>query len=95
MMKNSKKESSKDKDISYYQALYVRQGKSGNFRDSEAYDKRMMDIYAEQSKNARKIFEMANQGKGLEYLLPPTQDEEKSESDTQDESKKHTLTKKK
>ena len=35
---------------------------------------------------------MANQGKGLEHLLPPTQDEEKLESDTQDKPKTHKLT---
>ena len=91
-LETSKKESSGVKDISYYQTIYVRQGKSGSFRDSEAHDKMMMDIYAEQSRIARKIFEMANQGKESEHLLPPTQDEEELESDTQDKPKTHKLT---
>ena len=52
----------------------------------------MMDISTEASKKARKIFEMANQGKRLEQLLPPTQDEEELELDTQDKPKTHKLT---
>ena len=49
----------KAKDRSYYQAVYVRQGKSGHFRDSFGYEMMKRDIFDEQRKNARQIFIMA------------------------------------
>ena len=91
-LETSKKESSGVKDISYYQAIYVRQGESRSFSDSEAHHHMMLDALAFQSRIARERFEMDNQGKGLEHLLPPTQDEEELESDTQDKPKTHKLT---
>lgn len=50
----------KAKDRSYYQAIYVRQGKSGRFRDSFGYEMMKRDIFDEQREKARQIFLMAN-----------------------------------
>ena len=61
----------KAKERSYYQAIYVRQGKSGHFRDSFSYEMMKRDIFDEQRKEAREIFIMAN---GLADTKDDTED---------------------
>lgn len=50
----------KAKDRSYYQAIYVRQGELGRFRDSFGYEMMTRDIFDDQREKARQIFIMAN-----------------------------------